>query len=469
MTIIKTINWFIPLHIQSDEQLYIRARSNVAVAIALGIAAIIYSILFTIMHHPAGAWAIIILVATLVLPAPLVMRFSGSIKLSGNMVTLAMFMIQVFLSVTSGGISSQNISWFATVPVLGTLLVGFGYGIFWGLLSASSILAFYIMEKSGFVFPSLPVSPAEDLTFRFIIFTGLVLIILGFTLLYEGLKNTALRSSKLTYDQLKETFEKITENTELLARSSDELANAGEIIEENADNALKEVTQMVYGTDGVNQNIHNLASSIKEISVNVEEISNNTGQAAGVSQEAVNLVDSVNSMISKLDVNNKEIGEMTGVISDIAFQTNLLALNAAIEAARAGETGRGFAVVAGAVRTLSLESTEAANKISDKIRIVQDDTNNSIQLIKQVNELIYKFNDLMNYIAGAVKEQTDTIATMSQNAGDAADETSRIAQRSQSVSQSSESTSRGINDILAATKEMKLVAVQLRTLTQSHD
>src|SRR2546422_11696966 len=117
---------------------------------------------------------------------------------------------------------------------------------------------------------------------------------------------------------------------------------------------------------------------------------------------------------------SRRIGEITGVIDEIAFQTNLLALNAAVEAARAGEHGRGFAVVAAEVRSLAHRSAAAAKEIKGLIEDAVGNVETGSALVDQsgrtlgdIVAAVQQASTIIADIATASEEQTRGIDQVS--------------------------------------------------------
>ena len=165
------------------------------------------------------------------------------------------------------------------------------------------------------------------------------------------------------------------------------------------------------------------ASSMEQMTSTVKNNANNAAHASQLAKAAREhaergglVVGSAVAAMGEINVAGKKIGEIIGVIDEIAFQTNLLALNAAVEAARAGEQGRGFAVVASEVRNLASRSAGAAKEIKALIHDSAGKVNEGTRLVdesgKVLDEIVTrvkKVTDVMAEIASSSREQASGI------------------------------------------------------------
>jgi methyl-accepting chemotaxis protein len=116
--------------------------------------------------------------------------------------------------------------------------------------------------------------------------------------------------------------------------------------------------------------------------------------------------------MSGIETSSRQIGNIIGVIDEIAFQTNLLALNAGVEAARAGDAGRGFAVVATEVRALAQRSADAAKEIKALISASGQQVETGVKLVSETGQAlgrivtqVTQLNGLVVELAASAKEQ----------------------------------------------------------------
>ncbi len=118
--------------------------------------------------------------------------------------------------------------------------------------------------------------------------------------------------------------------------------------------------------------------------------------------------------MGRIEASSQRIGDIVGMIDEIAFQTNLLALNAAVEAARAGDAGKGFAVVAQEVRSLAQRSAQASKEIKGLI-------GQSTTEVKGGADLVKKAGTTLDDILGSVKRVADIVAEIAAASQEQAD------------------------------------------------
>src|SRR5258707_15247959 len=133
-------------------------------------------------------------------------------------------------------------------------------------------------------------------------------------------------------------------------------------------------TTVAAAAEQTTANVQTVAAAAEELSTSGLEISRQIAHSASIAQSAVAQADRTNAMVEGLLKATQKIGEVMGLIQNIAAQTNLLALNATIEAARAGVAGQGFAVVASEVKALSTQTAKATAEIADQIQATRDAT-----------------------------------------------------------------------------------------------
>ena len=170
------------------------------------------------------------------------------------------------------------------------------------------------------------------------------------------------------------------------------------------------------------------AAALDQITVTVKKTAEGAQSAAGITakarggaEERERIIADTTAAMGQIESTSGRIGEIIGVIDEIAFQTNLLALNAGVEAARAGEAGRGFAVVASEVRALAQRSAEASGEIRTLIATSAAQVARGVDLVERagqaldrIGERVAAVDDLAGDMASASRHQADRLSEVRQ-------------------------------------------------------
>ena len=265
---------------------------------------------------------------------------------------------------------------------------------------------------------------------------------------------------------LREMVRQIKDNAEQLSSAAVEISSSSE--------------EMSKGTQEQMNQMSQVSSAIERMTATVLESFENTGEATEASKNASETATSGGQLVSdtvigmqkisdvvresseyigKLSQSADQIGEIIGVIVDIADQTNLLALNAAIEAARAGEQGRGFAVVADEVRKLAERTGNATNEITDMIKGIQTETEEAVHSMESGIQEVDKGRELADKAGNSLGD----IVNMSQRVSEMIHQ---MAAASEDQSNAAEQIAKNVEHISVITKETATGAEQSATAAE---
>ncbi|MFB2549693.1 globin-coupled sensor protein [Ensifer soli] len=181
--------------------------------------------------------------------------------------------------------------------------------------------------------------------------------------------------------------------------------------------------------DAASARLGELARGAGEAAAEAAAMRTLTGEARHSVARSGEIAGQAISAMSDIEASAEQIGQIIGVIDDIAFQTNLLALNAGIEAARAGDSGRGFAVVAQEVRALAQRSGDAARQIKQLVSGTKAQVVSGVDMVGRTQAAIGAISAKVSDIDTSVTRLSEMTGRQAAGIGEAASGLSQSARR----------------------------------------
>jgi twitching motility protein PilJ len=231
--------------------------------------------------------------------------------------------------------------------------------------------------------------------------------------------------------------------------------NTASEVSNSTGNAQKTATELAQASNQQAREIASASAAVTDMAESMSTVSHDADNSAQVAQQSVEIaqkgaqvvrstigsmeniretIQETSKRIKRLGESSQEIGDIVGLITEIADQTNILALNAAIQASTAGDAGRGFAVVADEVQRLAERAGNATKQIEGLVNTIQADTNEAVKsmeistagvvsgasmaedagvALKEIETVSTELSNLIKGISNSTKQQSNVALSVS--------------------------------------------------------
>ena len=210
------------------------------------------------------------------------------------------------------------------------------------------------------------------------------------------------------YEKLRADFNatagKLRDTMSVVASTADAIRSGTAEVSAAADDLARRTEQQAASLEETAAALDEITATVRKTSEGARHARDVVASAKEGAEHSGAVVERAVTAMSAIESSSRQIGQIIGVIDEIAFQTNLLALNAGVEAARAGEAGRGFAVVASEVRALAQRSAEAAKEIKALISTSTGQVSAGVALVGETGTALDKIVAQVGEINGIVRD-----------------------------------------------------------------
>lgn len=284
---------------------------------------------------------------------------------------------------------------------------------------------------------------------------------------YEQAVRTARDEAERERNRLQDSARAFESQAVVVAATVAEAARtmreaAGQLTE-SAGGTSRQAVIVSAASEQTSINVGALSGSVDTLATSMQSVSDTVRKSSEISARVMEEAETTVSKVQALTQATQQIGEIVGIIQNIAAQTNLLALNATIEAARAGEAGRGFAVVANEVKALAAQTARATTEITQQIQQIQGVTSEAATAINGVADAINQISTMAAHAAHVVDEQGAATDLIARNVQEAMAGTAEVANNITQVSEAAAQSSSVAGNILEASETLTQQADRLRS------